>query len=171
LITLTTPYQSKSQSDLTIQPSSYANYHTSNSDGTWDIHHKRSDPQGYFSRYSQDWGGLEELIILERRGAGSDSTPSDEYHVERTAIDKKLASSAGGLRDLVRAFSELVGKPLLVPRDWLGYLASGMGLGESVSMREGLVARTGPLNRSLAFTGPTSRSTPARRMAGILQGA
>jgi hypothetical protein len=27
----------------------------------------------------------------------------------------------------------MVGSPLLIPRDWLGYLASGMGLGESVS--------------------------------------
>jgi hypothetical protein len=143
LITLAKPYTAKGGSDVIIQPSSYANYHTTNSDGTWDIHHKRSDPQGYFSRYSQDWGGLEELIILERRHPldGKKSTlagQQNKYELETRAIGETLSaadqSSSAGLRDLVRTFSELVGKPLLVPRDWLGYLASGMGLGESVSI-------------------------------------
>lgn len=99
-----------------VMPSAVAQYHATNSDGRWDVQHKRSDPYGYFTSYSQDWAGLDEYIIL---GDGSESTAG--------------AEAAVGARDLVRGFAALVGNPLLVPRDWLGYLASGMGLGESVS--------------------------------------
>lgn len=133
------PYKTSSQS--VVQPASYAQYHTSNSDGTWDIHHKRSDPQGYFSRYSQDWGGLNEYIIFDSPSGevqgksnghvdGVDST----WKLEEEVLDRERHTSNAntGLRYLTRTFADLVGNPLLVPRDWLGYLASGMGLGESV---------------------------------------
>lgn len=55
-----------------------------------------------FKRSVQDWGGLDEYIIVDRDPAS-----------------------------VVKQFGRLVGRPRLVPRQWLGYLASGMGLGES----------------------------------------
>lgn len=82
----------------------YAIWHASNSRGSWDLGHTRDDPWGYFARYELDCGGMEQWLIV-----------------------------GDGVRDVVEAWSQVVGKPRLVPRDWLGYLASGMGLGESVS--------------------------------------
>lgn len=60
-----------------------------------------------------------------------------KWKAEKEALDlqKTSGNADTGLRYFTRTFAELVGKPLLVPRDWLGYLASGMGLGESVSGR------------------------------------
>lgn len=60
-----------------------------------------------------------------------------KWKVEKEVLDlqKTSGNADTGLRYFTRTFAEMVGKPLLVPRDWLGYLASGMGLGESVSER------------------------------------
>ncbi|KAJ9092798.1 hypothetical protein QFC21_006674 [Naganishia friedmannii] len=138
LITVAKPY--KTFSHGVVQPSSYAQYHSSNSDGTWDIHHKRSDPQGYFSRYSQDWGGLDEYIIFDSpngesqgKSNGHTNGVDSSWKLEKEVLDRQrdTGNTNTGLRYLTRTFADLVGKPLLVPRDWLGYLASGMGLGES----------------------------------------
>jgi hypothetical protein len=58
-----------------------------------------------------------------------------EWKAEKEALDlqKATGNADTGLRYLTRTFADMVGSPLLIPRDWLGYLASGMGLGESVS--------------------------------------
>ncbi|TKY87356.1 hypothetical protein EX895_004033 [Sporisorium graminicola] len=77
-------------------------YSASNSDGNWDVGRFIDEPWGIFKRYGQDYGGIEEYVIIGEQA-----------------------------QDVVTQFSDLVGRPLLVPRDWLGYLASGMGLGES----------------------------------------
>ncbi len=102
-MTIPKPITSSDQTSPTILPSPVAVYHTTNSDGQWNIQHAVCDPWGYFTSYSQDFGGLEEFIIL---GDGEEG-------------------KVVGARELVKGFAELVGKPLLVPRDWLGYLASG----------------------------------------------
>lgn len=85
-------------------PSTYAIYHATNSNALWDIGRHHDDPWGYFKTFTQDWGGLEEWYLLGK-----------------------------GVKQVTRTWAEVVGKPMLVGRDWLGYLASGMGLGESVS--------------------------------------
>ncbi|EPQ25630.1 uncharacterized protein PFL1_06810 [Pseudozyma flocculosa PF-1] len=77
-------------------------YHASNSDATWDVGKWINEPWTLFKKFEQECGGLEEYIII-----------------------------GDGLSDVVAGFADLVGRPKLVPRDWLGYLASGMGLGES----------------------------------------
>ncbi|KAK8861546.1 hypothetical protein IAR55_002368 [Kwoniella newhampshirensis] len=82
--------------------STYAIYHPTNSGGVWDVRREHDDPWGYFKAYRQDWGGLEEWILIGK-----------------------------GVKEVVKTFAEIVGRPRLVGRDWLGYLASGMGLGES----------------------------------------
>lgn len=139
LMTVAKPYKLAEQG--VIQPSSYAQYHSANSDGSWDIHHKRSDPQGYFTRYSQDWGGLDEYIIFDSPNGESQGTTNGHangadsaWKLEKQVLDRQreTGNANTGMRYLTKTFAELVGKPLLVPRDWLGYLASGMGLGESV---------------------------------------
>ncbi len=109
---MTLPKPIPSSTSTAILPSPVAVYHATNSDGTWDVHHSLCDPWGYFTLYKQDFGGLEQFVLL------GDGTSRKE--------------SETGARELTRGLAELVGKPLLVPRDWLGYLASGMGLGESV---------------------------------------
>lgn len=86
------------------QRSTYAIYHASNSNALWDIGRHHDDPWGYFKTFTQDWGGLEEWYIVGK-----------------------------GVREVTKSWAEIVGRPMLVGRDWLGYLASGMGLGESVS--------------------------------------
>jgi len=86
--------------------STYAIYHASNANAVWDIGRHHDDPWGYFKTFTQDWGGLEEWYLLGK-----------------------------GVKQVTRTWAEIVGKPMLVGRDWLGYLASGMGLGESVSDR------------------------------------
>ena len=97
-------------------PSTYAIYHPTNSVGSWDIGRSQDEPWGFFKTFIQDWGGLEEWVIVEN-----------------------------GVKEVVSTFGDLVGRPKLVGRDWLGYLgesestlvvqadgaASGMGLGES----------------------------------------
>lgn len=95
-----------------ILPSAVASYHSTNSDGRWDVHQSLCDPYGVFTSYRQDWGGLDEYILFG---------------------DGVNAQTGAGARELVQGFAQLVGSPQLVPRDWLGYLASGMGLGESDS--------------------------------------
>ncbi|WVR03862.1 hypothetical protein IAU60_000860 [Kwoniella sp. DSM 27419] len=82
--------------------STYAIYHPTNSGGVWDVRRLHDDPWGYFKAYTQDHGGLEEYALFGK-----------------------------GVQEVTRTFAEVVGKPRLVGRDWLGYLASGMGLGES----------------------------------------
>ena len=74
-------------------PSTYAIYHPTNSVGSWDIGRSHDDPWGYFKTFIQDWGGLEEWVIVGK-----------------------------GVKEVVKTFTELVGKPKLVGRDWLGYL-------------------------------------------------
>ncbi|GMK58358.1 hypothetical protein CspeluHIS016_0503900 [Cutaneotrichosporon spelunceum] len=83
-------------------PSTYAIYHATNSNALWDIGRHHDDPWGYFKTFTQDWGGLEEWYLL-----------------------------GAGVKEVTRTWAEIVGRPKLVGRDWLGYLASGMGLGES----------------------------------------
>lgn len=85
-------------------PSTYAIYHASNSNAAWDLGRLHDDPWGYFKTFTQDHGGLEEWLLFGK-----------------------------GPKEVTRTWAEIVGRPLLVGRDWLGYLASGMGLGESVS--------------------------------------
>lgn len=77
-------------------------YSASNSDATWDVGKFINEPWTAFKRHVQDWGGIEEYILL-----------------------------GDTIQAVVTLFARLVGMPQLVPRDWLGYLASGMGLGES----------------------------------------
>jgi len=74
-------------------PSTYAIYHPTNSVGSWDLGKSHDDPWGYFKTFIQDWGGLEEWVIVGK-----------------------------GVKEVVKTFTELVGKPKLVGRDWLGYL-------------------------------------------------
>jgi alpha-glucosidase (family GH31 glycosyl hydrolase) len=78
-----------------IPTSSYAIYHPSNSFGTWDVGKQHDDPSGYFKTYTQDFGGLEEYVIVGK-----------------------------GVKEIVRTFGEMVGMPKLVGRDWLGYLGA-----------------------------------------------
>jgi hypothetical protein len=78
-----------------IPTSSYAIYHPSNSYGTWDVGKQHDDPSGYFKTYTQDFGGLEEYVIVGK-----------------------------GVKEIVRTFGEMVGMPKLVGRDWLGYLGA-----------------------------------------------
>lgn len=114
-----------------IQPAPYATWWTSNSDGVVDIRRGTNDPNGVFKRYEQGWGGLEEVVFLghaEVRGEGGEG----EYEFEKKVLAEGLELGSDrrgrkvvGLRELVRAFADLVGSPKLVPRDWLGYLASG----------------------------------------------
>ncbi|WVQ79018.1 hypothetical protein IAT38_001110 [Cryptococcus sp. DSM 104549] len=82
--------------------STYAIYHPTNSGGVWDVRRLHDDPWGFFKCYTQDYGGLEEWVLFGK-----------------------------GVQEVVRTYGEIVGMPRLVGRDWLGYLASGMGLGES----------------------------------------
>jgi alpha-glucosidase (family GH31 glycosyl hydrolase) len=83
----------KPESQEKALPSTYAIYHPTNSVGSWDIGRAHDDPWGYFKTFIQDWGGLEEWVIVE-----------------------------DGVKEVVKTFADLVGKPRLVGRDWLGYL-------------------------------------------------
>lgn len=86
-----------------VAPSTYAIYHPTNSNVTWDLNRHNDEPWTKFKTYTQDWGGLEEWVLIGK-----------------------------GVKEVTRTFAEVVGRPKLIGRDWLGYLASGMGLGESV---------------------------------------
>lgn len=74
-------------------PSTYAIYHPTNAGGEWNVHRLHDDPWGYFKSYTQDYGGLEEWVLVGK-----------------------------GVEQVVRTFAEIVGRPRLVGRDWLGYL-------------------------------------------------
>ncbi len=74
-------------------PSTYAIYHPTNSNAVWDLGRLHDDPWGYFKGFTQDWGGLEESVMVGK-----------------------------GVKEMVRTFAEIVGRPKLVGRDWLGYL-------------------------------------------------
>lgn len=109
-----------------IRPSGYATYYPSNSDGCWDLRRSSNDPQGVFTKYTQDWGGLEELVFF-----GDHVGQEEAFEVERKALERQRDGEKGGKRgveELVTAFARVVGFPKLVPRDWLGYLASGKSL-------------------------------------------
>lgn len=74
-------------------PSTYAIYHPTNAGGEWNVRRLHDDPWGYFKSYTQDYGGLEEWVLVGK-----------------------------GVEQVVRTFAEVVGRPRLVGRDWLGYL-------------------------------------------------
>jgi Galactose mutarotase-like len=72
----------------------YAIFHGTNSIAAWDVGGEIDYPSGGWSkRFVQNWGGLEEWVMVGR-----------------------------GVEGVVKTFAELAGKPRLVGRDWLGYL-------------------------------------------------
>jgi hypothetical protein len=73
--------------------SAYAIYHPTNANCEWDLGRWHDDPWGYFKRFTQDFGGLEEWVFVGK-----------------------------GVKEIVRTFAEVVGRPKLLGRDWLGYL-------------------------------------------------
>ena len=73
--------------------STYAVYHPTNSNAQWDVNRLGDVPSTRFMSYTQDYGGLEEWAMVGK-----------------------------GVKEVVRTFAEIVGKPRLVGRDWLGYL-------------------------------------------------
>ncbi|CAK7230555.1 hypothetical protein SEUCBS140593_007628 [Sporothrix eucalyptigena] len=86
----------------------YAIFHGTNSTATWDLGCEIDYPSGGWSkRFIQDWGGLEEWVMVGR-----------------------------GVEGVVKTFAELAGKPRLVGRDWLGYLGSTMLLSEMENAQE-----------------------------------
>lgn len=120
--------------DGEVPVSTYAIFHATNSFGIWDIGKQHDDPSGYFKSYTQDFGGLEEWVLVGK-----------------------------GVQEVSRTWGEIVGMPKLVGRDWLGYLASGMGLGESVS--PSLITSSTPAH----CAGPPNRAEAARGLAGVVQ--
>ncbi|KAK3315835.1 putative glicosidase [Apodospora peruviana] len=80
----------------------YAIFHATNSVATWDVGREIDFPSGgYSKRFVQDWGGLEEWVMV-----------------------------GNGIEGVVKTFGEVAGRPRLVGRDWLGYLASTVLLAE-----------------------------------------
>ena len=71
-------------------------FSTSHSRGTWSVGSEIDGLWGHFKVYRQDYGGLEEYILVGRT-----------------------------LKDVVRLYAELAGFPLLVPRWAYGYLSGG----------------------------------------------
>ena len=71
-------------------------FSTSHSRGTWSVGSEIDGLWGHFKVYRQDYGGLEEYILVGRT-----------------------------LKDVVRRYAELAGFPLLVPRWAYGYLSGG----------------------------------------------
>ncbi|KAK4942598.1 hypothetical protein LTR10_017727 [Elasticomyces elasticus] len=69
---------------------------TSHSRGSWSVGSEIDGLWGHFKVYRQDYGGLEEYIIVGRT-----------------------------LKDVIRSYAELVGFPLLAPRWAYGYLSGG----------------------------------------------
>lgn len=93
-----------------FQGSTYAIYHPTNSVATWDIGASIDYPSGGWSKqFIQDWGGLEEWVII-----------------------------GNGVEGVVKGFSNIAPKPRLVARDWLGYLASTVLLAELPNAQEKL---------------------------------
>jgi alpha-glucosidase (family GH31 glycosyl hydrolase) len=86
----------------------YAIAHGTNTMGTWDVGCEVDYPSGGLSkRFIQDWGGLEEWVMFGK-----------------------------GVEGVVKTFAELAGKPMLVGRDWLGYLGSTMLLSDKLNAQE-----------------------------------
>lgn len=77
-----------------------AMFSTSHSRSSWAVGSEIEGLWGHFKVYRQDYGGLEEYLIVGRT-----------------------------IRDVVRSYAELAGFPLLVPRWALGYLGGGMKYG------------------------------------------
>ncbi len=73
-------------------------YSASNSDANWDVGRFIDEPWGTFKKYAQHWGGLEEYILLGEHA-----------------------------QQVVTQFSDLVGRPLLVPRIGWDTLLVGWG--------------------------------------------
>ena len=71
-------------------------FSTSHSRGTWSVGSEIDGLWGHFKVYRQDYGGLEEYILVGRT-----------------------------LKDVVRLYAELAGFPLLVPRWAYGYISGG----------------------------------------------
>jgi hypothetical protein len=84
---------SRPPADGSRMPSAHAIFHPTNAAGTWDVGRLRDDPWGYFRTYTQDYGGLEEWVLV-----------------------------GASVREVMRTFAEIAGRPRLVGRDWLGYL-------------------------------------------------
>ncbi|ORX38876.1 putative glicosidase [Kockovaella imperatae] len=88
----------------------YAIFHGTNSVSTWDIGRSLDIPSGgYYKTFTQDWGGLEEWVML-----------------------------GDGVQAVVKTLAEITSKPKLVGRDWLGYLASTMLLADLDNAQEEL---------------------------------
>lgn len=86
----------------------YAIAHGTNGTATWDIGAEIDYPSGGWSkRFIQDWGGLEEWVMFGR-----------------------------GVEGVTKTFAQLAGKPMLVGRDWLGYLGSTMLLSDKDNAQE-----------------------------------
>ena len=93
----------------------YAIFHATNSIATWDVGAEIDYPSGGWSKqYLQDWGGLEEWVMFGR-----------------------------GVQGVVQTYSQIVGKPRLIGRDWLGYLGSTMLLSDKENAQELLEAWPG----------------------------
>lgn len=90
---VSTPKVGQSTSISTSPSSTFAIYHPTNSFAIWDVNRLGDVPSTDFMTYTQDYGGLEEWVIVGR-----------------------------GVKEVVRTFAEIVGRPRLVGRDWLGYL-------------------------------------------------
>ncbi|KAK0717421.1 putative glicosidase [Lasiosphaeria miniovina] len=107
LISTPRPAPSGDGGDST-QRLTYAIYHATNSVATWDIGAEIDYPSGGWSkRFVQHWGGLEEWVLIGK-----------------------------GVESVVKLFAEMAGKPRLVGRDWLGYLASTMLLADKKNAQE-----------------------------------
>ena len=74
-----------------------ATFSTSHSRGTYSVGSEIDGMWGRYKVYRQDYGGLEEYLIVGR-----------------------------SMQDVLRSYADLVGYPLLVPRWAFGYLAGGM---------------------------------------------
>ncbi|KAK1752037.1 glycosyl hydrolases family 31-domain-containing protein [Echria macrotheca] len=86
----------------------YALVHATNSVATWDVGAEIDFPSGGWSkRFVQDWGGLEEWVLLGQ-----------------------------GVEGCVRTYGELAGRPGLVGREWLGSLGSSMLLSDKENGQE-----------------------------------
>ena len=78
------------------QALTYAIFHGTNSVSTWDVGRSLDIPSGgYYKTFTQDWGGLEEWIMV-----------------------------GNGVQAITKTMAEIAGKPKLVGRDWLGYLGA-----------------------------------------------
>lgn len=89
---------------------SYGIFHATNSVATWDVGGEIDYPSGGWSkRYIQHHGGLEEWVMIGQ-----------------------------GVKGVVETYARIVGRPKLVGRSWLGYLASTMQLADQENAQEAL---------------------------------